>query len=1167
MNQRIYLEKPTMPIITLLLLPLLLLFPLPSIAEMAMPYDASTSPETITEASSTEDAHVSEEIEARSSPTEPPSVMPQIQSESEFSTTVSIRFPSLTTLYGHEQSGLKAGDQFSVNANNEGDLGTTNVTADLHELGLPADVAMTKESLSDYFTAPLTLPTGVADGVKTFTVHGKGDLGNSWAVKGTVVIDHTPPTGTLKATFTKSNDLSSTWTAHVSGTFNGTGSDGKIVYEYIYGVDKDGKHLDGGYTSAADSIQQSSSPFSLDLPIIDPYITWSAMGYGVTIADQAGNLTNVESKPVPFVRATVPLIDHALYGSVVSPTTYTNTPTGVGIPYSLISGLPRGDYFAVVFFDGIHGCPSDNYQIGAFIPNHIWNVGVRPEMYAKAYATSAGGCMQEFNINPTQGDEWLWGALSNTGSAAAVADDKGIPAFAICETAAVCDSIVPHMLVIPPQPVGISNVLFLPGIEGSTLYRHTDHCNEASGECDTALWLPPNSAFVPQLFLGQDGKSLYNDVYTKDGDILTQAYGKKFYTSFFQSLNAIEASERFGTGWKWKAVAYDWRLSLSDIVHNGTERDGRIYYEEASSTPYIEQTLRELAATSKTGKVTIIAHSNGGLVAKALMQKLGYEETDTLIDKVILVGTPQRGVPEAIGALLYGDKQGIPGIKYVPNVIMSTAHARALGLNSPMAYSLLPTDTYFSDVPDPNHPVVSFTANTLWSKERAAYGSAITTTDELQGFALAEEGGRTMPAPNNLTVANILNGTLFQNAVLEHIPIDVWVPSEHVKVYQIAGWGNDTMSGIDLYERPKTLLGIPTGGYTAAHRPSFIEDGDGAVPVPSALMLFTSPSIKRYWENLQEVNAGPHSYAHTDLFEIPQLQTFLQNLVAGSEDLPPTIYAKQPATTNTSKKLLFILHSLEDFDLSDANDKHTGNHAGDIDESIPGSTYGELGDTQYVIAPSGHPYTLAIQGTSSAPFTLDIEEMTGDSVTASTTIADVPATDRTRVSLSITNGISDASPLVVDTDGDGAIDFSVSPTTGQVQYASSTNSHVDTGESDATDGATPIHKYPTNDAAQKTVPVSEGHVSIATTTYKQSNSRHTSTKRTVTKQSLYSTSPAIKKNSSPEEASVPPQALVEHEQSNQVAAVSESAFLRLLLSIATLLSRILAYIEGIVKAL
>src|SRR6266481_3404884 len=198
---------------------------------------------------------------------------------------------------------------------------------------------------------------------------------------------------------------------------------------------------------------------------------------------------------------------------------------------------------------------------------------------------------------------------------------------------------------------GASNVLFLPGIEGSRLYEPANNCNPAHAGCaERKLWDPSSDADLAELMLDRSGKSIHS-VYTKEGDTIDSAGPFKFYSSFINDLNARKNA---GTMADWKAIAYDWRLSLADIVQNGAQQGTHIDYAEATETPYIEQTLRALAATSKSGKVTIIAHSAGGLVTKALLQKLGDAETARLVDTVVFVGVPQSGTPQGLAGLLHG---------------------------------------------------------------------------------------------------------------------------------------------------------------------------------------------------------------------------------------------------------------------------------------------------------------------------------------------------------------------------------------------------------------------------------------------------------------------------------------------------------------------------------
>ncbi len=254
----------------------------------------------------------------------------------------------------------------------------------------------------------------------------------------------------------------------------------------------------------------------------------------------------------------------------------------------------------------------------------------------------------------------------------------------------------------------VSNVLFLPGIEGSRLYEGTG-CGKTAEE---KLWEPVADSLVQilrgagddkvrDLFLDQTGSSVCSDIYVKENDIIDSVRGNAIYASLVSEMNGLKSG---GTISNWKPVAYDWRLSLDDLLTKGIELNSRIYYATttATSTPYIEQTLRGLAGGSKTGKVSIVAHSNGGLVTKALLNKLGSEAA-SLVDKIILVGAPQSGAPEALGVALVGHNAGIYKFGFP---IVSNAVVRAFAQNSPMAYHLLPSQNYFDSVmDDAAHPV------------------------------------------------------------------------------------------------------------------------------------------------------------------------------------------------------------------------------------------------------------------------------------------------------------------------------------------------------------------------------------------------------------------------------------------------------------------------------
>lgn len=604
------------------------------------------------------------------------------------------------------------------------------------------------------------------------------------------------------------------------------------------------------------------------------------------------------------------------------------------------------------------------------------------------------------------------------------------------------DATIPFLTIsatLPPDPCATpgactSNVLFLPGIKGSHLYRPKDGCDPNLSSCEDRVWEPGLDEGIFQsllrgagnddlrdLFLDAQGASARADIYAKEGDILDSVGGKNFYASFIGDLNALKES---GTILDWNPVAYDWRLSLPDIVGKGKKTDDRISYLEATSTPYIEQELRRLAANSKTGKVTIVAHSNGGLVAKALLAKLGASEATALVDNLIFVGVPQSGAPRAVGSLLYGAGEGLPWEHF--DFLMSKAVAREFSEHSPMAYHLLPSEQYFTDANDSSHAVGAFAGTSGFAEERAAYGSTLDTASELYNFLLAREGGREKPQASDVSNANVLDETLVNYARDTHTEADAWLPPSGITLYQIAGWGVDTIAGLRFTELPPALAGPFAATRRTMFSPTFVEDGDGVVPVPSALMTSTSsPNVKRYWLDLREYNKSHTNIKHGDLFEIQELIDFIHGIFNKTDFLPEFIKLTQPSSQTIDKKLVFILHSPLTLQLQDSSGNTTGLSGDDsVTQDIHGATYGEFGDVQYIIAPEGS-YTLSMSGQASGTFSLEMQEMSSGTVTSSATITNVPTTENTLASLQINGTLADTSALSIDEDGDGAIDATV----------------------------------------------------------------------------------------------------------------------------------------------
>ena len=154
-----------------------------------------------------------------------------------------------------------------------------------------------------------------------------------------------------------------------------------------------------------------------------------------------------------------------------------------------------------------------------------------------------------------------------------------------------------------------SNVMFLPGVQATRLF--------APGNVfEDQLWEPGNQGDVEGLFLNDQGESVRNDIYVKEGDVIDAipVSTSNIYKSFLNDLEQWKSADNLIQDYS--IAAYDWRLSIDDILEYGNQDGEKIYYsgtQRGTSTPYILQELRRLASDSRNGKVTIVAHSNGGL--------------------------------------------------------------------------------------------------------------------------------------------------------------------------------------------------------------------------------------------------------------------------------------------------------------------------------------------------------------------------------------------------------------------------------------------------------------------------------------------------------------------------------------------------------------------------
>ena len=387
-------------------------------------------------------------------------------------------------------------------------------------------------------------------------------------------------------------------------------------------------------------------------------------------------------------------------------------------------------------------------------------------------------------------------------------------------------------------------------------------------------------------------------------------------------------------------------------------------------------------------------------MSKALVNKLGSEAL-TLIDKIIFVAVPQVGTPQTIGALLHGYEQGLP--KDWLTVFLTLETARTLAKNMPSAYNLLPSANYFTQV---DNPAVTFDNSDILAEFRTRYGATIHSGDRLRDF-ITDTWRLASSSPSNLIYPSVGNATLFSRAETLHTALDTWTPPQGVALYEVAGWGEDTLATIKYKEGKKSYCSNPSDIHTCTdvpaitYSPKEVIEGDGTVLVPSALWTATSTGVTKYWVNLR--NYGGTAFGttinrkHADILEIPSLRTLIQNILTNSTSTPlDFISTAQPGANPSDERLRFLLHSPLNLSATDNFDNTTNSST----STIPGSRFKRYGEVQVLTVPKDTPITLALDGYATGSFTLDLQEINGNNaITASSTLSAIPSATSTKATI------------------------------------------------------------------------------------------------------------------------------------------------------------------------
>lgn len=530
-----------------------------------------------------------------------------------------------------------------------------------------------------------------------------------------------------------------------------------------------------------------------------------------------------------------------------------------------------------------------------------------------------------------------------------------------------------------------SSILFISGLEASSLYR-TD--SSLLGAHTNTLWAPNRNDDVRKLFLNTDGKSVDPSIFS--GGPIGSVFG--IYSVYIKFMSFLDGLARAGTINEWHGFGYDWRKPIVEVV-NGAE-------QKATTTESLIKLVEDISSRSQTGKVTLVAHSNGGLVSKYLVKTLAEKGEASLIDSVISVAVPYLGTPQAITALLYGDTEEI-----AKGYILKASVAQELGRNMPSAYSLLPSAQYLSMLP----------------------GTII--------------GSSSVGYPNQ---------SLMASAAALHNILDTFPWPSTIKRWAIVGWNAMTAQVISFTDRGhKNILSnmgdgtviAQSAAYDAGTTTSVDVKASGAKNIAHANIL-ESPSTEKI------VDAVIKNNDVSSMSSDAKIESIIRTI--------PGVTLGEPDYSKEQFPLELSTHSPVELHVYDQN----GNHVGVIpkpagipadveddlytfyDADIPGSSFdisdeSDSGrDTSVMIPDDGSgPYTVVIKGAGVGPFNFDISRLGSKGTIEKVSYIDLPTTPLMNATMTLdiaplgssasSSLIFNAPDLVVDIDGDGAGDMNV----------------------------------------------------------------------------------------------------------------------------------------------
>jgi hypothetical protein len=478
--------------------------------------------------------------------------------------------------------------------------------------------------------------------------------------------------------------------------------------------------------------------------------------------------------------------------------------------------------------------------------------------------------------------------------------------------------------VTEPKPVGKTPLLIIPGTLGTEIWKQTE---KLWPDVDRMTSITqPSDAFMDPMAFKSDGTPL--DTSLSLGEVVGKPRAEFDYSD----------------------------LLVQDLISSGYVKDQNLFFFpydwrddiEKNSENFLKTKVAELASSSPTGTIDIVAHSQGGLLIKRLL--FDHPDYQAKVGKLIFVGTPNLGAPKAAKALLFGDSFGVEKWR----IGLDPLEMKKIGQNMPAVYQLLPSQAYFD-----HNPYLSEIDNGI----RKNYTTYEQSTAALKKSIYQLNSGL-------IDSANTFHTQNFDNMDFSNSGIDSYniMGCESPTIGHILA--NDTGSDLDLDYVP----------------------GDGTVP------LFSASNIN-----------GAHNFyvlsqdtMHGTMLTHDGIRQKIVNILNNKQALVTDITSNPALCVFEGNKV--SVHSPVNMDIYDELGQHVGLNANrTLDEQIGGVQYDILGHEKFAFLPVGHTYTIKLTATDKGTFDFYSEKVEGETTLSTAYYNAIPITTTSTAETIINN--------------------------------------------------------------------------------------------------------------------------------------------------------------------